>query len=110
MTTFLINGETMGSGKNELGRLLMEKFFTTLADAETLPEKIIFYNTGVLLCRSDSPVAAYLTALKKRGVTLSACGTCLNHLGVEETLPAVDPGTMRDFVSHVCQEQGTITI
>jgi hypothetical protein len=39
---------------------------------------MIFYNTGVKLAASDSPVLDDLKALEQKGVKLLLCGTCVN--------------------------------
>ena len=109
MASILIGSDVLGRGNEELGALLMEKFFTTLADSDFLPDKILFYNSGVLLCRPGSPVEPYITVLGDRGVELSACGTCISHFDIE-ILPAVGSGTMKKFVEHICAETGTISL
>ncbi|HPR63041.1 MAG TPA: hypothetical protein PK014_02370 [Thermoanaerobaculia bacterium] len=109
MTTFLVDSDVMGRGNDELGSILIEKFFTSLSDADTLPESIYFYNTGVRLCTEDSPVACYLRILRERGVHLYACGTCLNHMDLT-TIEEVEGGTMKALVDHLCSGQGIIKI
>ena len=109
METLIVNSDTMGAGNDDLGRLLMEKFFMTLAESESLPKTIHFYNTGVKLCLPGSPIEPYIKALKARGVTIKACGTCTDYFNVERMLEA-DPGTMRSLVETLCREEGTVTI
>ena len=50
MKTLLISGATFGRGDDAIGTILIEKFFTLLADSPVLPETVFFYNTGARLC------------------------------------------------------------
>jgi selenium metabolism protein YedF len=74
----VISSETMGRGNDELGRILMKAFIHTLVQAEELPVKILFYNTGVKLAAVDSEVVDDLKNLTDAGVEILLCGTCIN--------------------------------
>jgi selenium metabolism protein YedF len=74
----VISSETMGRGNDELGRILMKAFIHTLVQADELPVKILFYNTGVNLAAVDSEVVDDLKNLTDAGVEILLCGTCVN--------------------------------
>jgi len=82
----LVASECIGRGDDELGRILARSFFHALCEAEPLPERIFFLNSGVKLAVEGSPVLDDLRALSERGVTLLACGTCLEFYGLKEKL------------------------
>jgi len=92
----VISTEKMGEGDAELGHLLMTNFIKALKDIDKLPQKIIFYNSGVKLVTNSSPVIKHLRDLEKMGVELILCGTCVNHysLGSE-----IESGTISNMYS-----------
>lgn len=84
----VISSETMGSGDDELGKILMKAFIHTLLQAEELPEKILFYNAGVKLAALDSEVLDDLKNLTDAGVEILLCGTCVNFFNLSEKIGA----------------------
>ena len=79
-----VPSDIMGRGDEELGGILVRAFFHTLGEVESLPQTIIFFNSGVKLVVEGSPVVEDLQALKAQGVEILACGTCLGHYGLKE--------------------------
>lgn len=75
----VISSDKMGEGDDDLGHLLMINFIKALKDIEDLPEKVVFYNSGVKLVTNTSPVIEHLKDLVKMGVELLLCATCVNH-------------------------------
>jgi selenium metabolism protein YedF len=76
----------MGRGSDELGGILIRGFFHALVETDSKPGTIIFYNSGVELTAAGSPVIDDLLELEKYGVTLLACGTCLEYFGLKDSL------------------------
>ena len=74
-----VTSEFMGSGDDSLGRILMRAFFVSLSCFETLPEVIVFYNSGVKLAARDSDVINLLREIEDKGVEMILCGTCVDH-------------------------------
>ena len=79
----VVASDRMGDGDDELGHLLMNNFIKAIKDLDKLPQKIVFYNKGVTLAVSDSPVIEHLKDLEKMGVELLLCATCVNHFKLE---------------------------
>ena len=77
-----IGSRAMGKGDDDLGQLLLKSFIKTIQNLDQLPATMVFYNSGVHLCCSGSPVLDDLTALGERGVEVLACGTCLNFFEI----------------------------
>jgi selenium metabolism protein YedF len=86
-----ISSDKMGEGDDQLGTLLMITFINALKDLDELPQKILFYNSGVKMAINDSPVIGTLKDLEKMGVELMLCGTCVNHYSLAD---AVGVGTI----------------
>ena len=82
----LIASDTIGSGSDELGGILMRAFMYTFLEVEPRPETIIFMNNGVKLVISDSPVLEDLQTLTNEGVEILVCGTCLDYFGLTDRI------------------------
>lgn len=83
-----IGSDRMGRGDDELGRTLMKSFLFSLAEADIPPEHIVFFNSGVHLACEGSAALDDLAALAAKGVTINACGACLDYYGKTERLRA----------------------
>lgn len=84
----LIASDSLGSGSDELGRLLMKNFIITLLELQDQPEKILFLNSGVLLTTEGSELLEPLCRLSAAGVEILSCGVCLDYYGIREKLSA----------------------
>jgi selenium metabolism protein YedF len=84
----IIGSDRLGEGPEELGRLLMKNFIITLLDLETLPDRILFLNSGVHLTVAGSEVLEALEHLGNRGVEILSCGICLDYFGKKDKLKA----------------------
>lgn len=75
----VIAGDEMGHGEPELGRLLLRSFINALEAQEVLPERVILYNKGVLMCKKRTDTGESLARLEALGVKISLCGTCTDY-------------------------------
>ena len=85
-TLVQVTADTMGSGDDELGGLLLRSFIKTQPELDTVPDAIIFYNSGVKLCCEGSLLLDDLRALEASGIEIIACGTCLNYFELADRL------------------------
>lgn len=83
---YVISGDTMGRGDDELGWALLQTFIQTICEIKPLPEKILFYNGGVRLVTKDSGALEALDRLQEQGVTILACGTCLDFFKLKSAI------------------------
>jgi len=91
----VIPGEFMGRGEHpELGQILIRGFFHTLSEVDSLPDTMIFFNSGVKLVVEESPVLEDLQGLSERGVEILACGTCLGYYGLKEKVAVGEVSNM----------------
>ncbi len=97
-TVIVFAHDLMGSGDDELGRILMKSFCFSITQMDPLPETLIFYNGGVHLTTEGSPVLVDLENLAKAGVEIFSCGTCLKHLGIEDKLKIGDVSNMYEIL------------
>lgn len=91
----------MGSGNSELGAMLMKAFVHTLASSESVPAKVLFYNSGVMLAAKGSDVLDDLALLEQKGSELLVCGTCLNFYGLAGNLGAGRVSNMYDILESM---------
>ena len=82
----VIASDKMGNGDDKLGYLLMNNFIMALKDLDKLPQKMVFYNKGVTLATNQSPVIDHLKDLKKMGVELLLCSTCIDYYSLKESV------------------------
>jgi selenium metabolism protein YedF len=84
--TLVISSEYMGRGDDALGKILMKAFINTLKECSVKPEKIVFYNSGVMLTTTNSPVLKALEQLVSDGVEILVCGTCLDYYRLKDAI------------------------
>lgn len=81
-----IGRDTLGSGDEKLGKLLLKSYLYALLEAASLPKSILFVNSGVFVTTKESEVIDILKELEVRGVEIISCGTCLDFYGLKEEL------------------------
>ena len=98
-TLVQIDKNGMGTGNHELGQILISNYLKLSLSNGQLPKIITFYNAGVQLTCSGSPVLESLKAMEKAGVKMIICKTCLNFYKLEEQVEVGIQGTMQDIVT-----------
>ncbi|MBO8126905.1 MAG: sulfurtransferase-like selenium metabolism protein YedF [Firmicutes bacterium] len=83
---YFIRSEVLGTGDDELGKLLMCNFLYTVAHRDTPPAGLIFINSGVKLPTVVEEVHESLALLEEKGVEMLSCGTCLDYYGLKDKL------------------------
>lgn len=94
-----IRHERLGSGSDELGRLLLKAFVGTLKEMNPLPRAVIFMNGGIMLALKSSPSLTALQELANRGVSIMTCGTCLDYYQKKPELGVGVISNMFDILS-----------
>jgi selenium metabolism protein YedF len=84
----LVGSDRLGDGPEELGRLLMKNYINTLLEIAELPDRIIFFNSGVRLTSEGSDVLEALQKLAGMGVKIFSCGLCLDFFQLRDKLRA----------------------
>lgn len=85
-TVIVIESDRMGSGNDELGKVLIKGFIFAVTQLEKLPKTMLFYNGGATLTAEGSDSLEDLVCLEQQGVEILTCGTCLNYYGLTEKL------------------------
>lgn len=100
-TVVVISSECMGSGDDELGRLLMKGFLYAQTQLEALPETVLLYNGGAKLAVEGAQTVEDLKSLEALGVQILTCGTCLNFYGLSEKLAVGSVTNMYDIAEKL---------
>lgn len=98
-TLVYIDGETMGRGSEELGKILMRSFLNTLKELEVRPWRVIFLNSGVKLVVMDSEYIDIIKDIEKSGIEIVSCGTCLDYFHLKEKVGAGRISNMFEIMS-----------
>jgi len=95
MTFLYLNSDTMGSGQDkELGQKLLVLFLEKLVASNVTVDMIGCVNGGVFLTTCEGPALECLRLLQGRGARIASCGTCLDHLGLRDSLKIGEVGAM----------------
>lgn len=97
-TVVVISSDRMGSGNDELGKVLIKGYIFALTQLDELPSTILFYNGGATLTAEGSDSIEDLKNLEAQGVQIMTCGTCLNYYGLSDKLQV---GTVTNMYSIV---------
>ena len=106
----LVLTDSIGRGDDRLGRLLMKNFLYSLARNDVPPAAVMLMNEGVRLACEGSESLDDLRLLVESGVPVSACGTCLDMLGLKDALAVGVVGTMPSAVSALLSADDVVTV
>ncbi|WP_305042689.1 sulfurtransferase-like selenium metabolism protein YedF [Geoalkalibacter sp.] len=102
-TLVYIAADVMGSGSDELGRVLLKNFLFTLVELESRPDALFFVNAGVKLVCQGSEVRETLEKLACDGVDIAACGLCLEYFHLKDQVAVGRVTNMLDIVTALSQ-------
>ena len=97
-TVVVISSDRMGTGNDELGKVLIKGFIFAVTQLDTLPKTMLFYNGGATLTTEGSDSLEDLKSLEAQGVEIMTCGTCLDYYGLKDKLAV---GTVTNMYSIV---------
>ena len=100
-TVVAVASDRMGSGNDELGKVLIKSFIFAVSQLEKLPKTMIFYNGGATLTCEGSPCLEDLKNLEKEGVEILTCGTCLDYYKLKEKLSVGSVSNMYSIVEKL---------
>ena len=106
-TVVVVSSDRMGSGNDELGKVLIKGFIFAVTQLDTLPKTMLFYNGGATLTTEDSDSLEDLKSLEAQGVEIMTCGTCLDYYGLKDKL-AVGTVTNRYSIVEPMANAGRI--
>jgi selenium metabolism protein YedF len=98
---YVIAADSMGRGNDELGWALLQTYIQTIKDIDPLPEKIIFYNSGVKQVTTESGALEALKQLQTKGVEILVCGTCLDFFKLKSAIKVGHISNMYDIMHSI---------
>lgn len=102
-TVVVFASDRMGSGNDELGKVLIKGFIFAVTQLEKLPKTMLFYNGGATLTAEGSDSLEDLKSLEAQGVEILTCGTCLNYYGLTEKLQVGSVTNMYTIVEKMAE-------
>lgn len=106
-TVVVISSDRMGSGNDDLGKVLIKGYIFAITQLDELPKTMLFYNGGATLTAEGSDSLEDLKNLEAQGVEIKTCGTCLNYYGLSDKLSVGSVTNMYDIV-ETCAKAGKI--
>ena len=108
--TILVASNLLGEGDDRLGETLMKVYINTLAEADSLPENLLFINGGVKLTCEGSDVIDSLKTMEDKGVNIFSCGACLDFYNLKEKLMVGQIGNMYQIIDLMNNSTNTIKL
>ncbi|MDR1445009.1 MAG: sulfurtransferase-like selenium metabolism protein YedF [Treponema sp.] len=105
-----IGKNTMGTGNDELGAILIKGFIYSLTELDTPPETLLFFNSGVYLSTEGSNVIEDLKTLEKKGTIIASCGTCLDFYKRKDKLAVGSVTNMYAIASALAEAAKLINL
>ncbi len=106
----IIKSSALGEGEIDLGSKLMGSFLTMILESGRLPEKLIFFNSGIYLTTEGSSVAETLQGYLEAGTKVLTCGTCLDYYDRKENLIIGEATNMKDTVDAINSHGKVVTV
>jgi hypothetical protein len=88
----------------------MRNFIYSLARLESKPARLMFMNGGVRLTCEGSPALDDIKAMADAGVVVKSCGTCLDYLGLKESLAVGEIGDMAGSAAVLAGDSDVVTV
>ncbi len=104
----ILSSNTLGSGDDKLGNLLMKSFIFKLAESDKKPDEMLLYNSAVNLVKSTSTLAGDFLKLQEYGTMIKSCGTCLSYYDISEEEIIGEVTSMEYIVSRLMSEDRII--
>lgn len=104
----VFDSASMGTGSEELGKILIKGFVYAMRELPKLPDACLFYNGGAFLTSEDSECLEDLKAMEADGVKILTCGTCAKFFGIDEKLAVGELTNMYDIVERMSKADKVI--
>lgn len=105
-----ISANTMGSGDDALGDVLMRAFLSSVAELDKKPDVMLFFNGGVKLTTEGSQAIETLREIASAGVNIISCGACLDFYKLKDRLLVGEITNMFNIVSLMSEADKLINL
>lgn len=103
-----ITKDSLGSGSEELGRILLKSFIATLIENNNFSE-IILVNSGVKLACFGANTVDDLASLSNYSNIL-LCQTCLNYYDLDDKVAVGQKSNMTEILAYLTNSTKVVTI
>lgn len=107
---YFIKTDSIGTGDDELGVILMKAFVYALTQLRPAPTHMVLMNSGVRLAVEGSEHKENLQGLAEYGCAILVCGTCLDFYGLKEKLAVGIISNMYDILEALSASENVISI
>lgn len=83
--TVVLRSDKLGSGDEDLGRVLLGELFQSLDEYPEPPMAIVLYHRAILLAMPESPVSNQIKHLAQKGTEILLCRTSCDKLAAGAT-------------------------
>ncbi len=108
--TLFFASEFLGSGNDDLGKLLMRGYLYSLTELDTKPQRLIFMNSSVRLTVHGADTLQDLQKLEQSGVEILVCGTCLDFYHLKDQLAVGTISNMYTITESLMDAASTLKI
>ena len=105
-----IKSDRMGSGNDDLGKVLIKGFVYSLTECEPYPKSVVLVNGGVTLSTENDATVENLKVLEDAGVEILSCGTCLDYYNLKDKVRVGTVTNMYTIVETLKSASKIITI
>ena len=106
----LIKSPGFGEGEPDLGEKLMQSFMQMLLEADSIPDRMVFMNTGIFLTTEGSALVDLIRKFADKETEVLTCSTCLAYYNRESKLAVGQTTNMKDTVGALLNYRRVITI
>ena len=106
----VIGSDTMGSGSDELGKILIKGFLYSLTELPEPPKYVIFFNSGAYLTSDGANTIDDLKKLEELGTEIVTCGTCINFFGLQDSLAVGKVVNMYEITERLTDSDNVINL
>ena len=99
----VVSSDRMGTGNDELGKVLIKGFIYAVTQLDKLPKTMLFYNGGATLTTEGSDSIEDLKSLEAQGVEILTCGTCLDYYHLKDKLVVGGVTNMYSIVESMAE-------
>lgn len=106
----VVSHNGMGTGSEELGKILLQACLNTVREVSPLPSAILCYNSGVFAVVQGAPSVQALAELEKQGVKVLVCGTCVDYFDLKSRVATGTISNMYDILGQLSTAARIITL
>ncbi len=86
------------------------QLLSMLEGVEHPPVRLYFTTEGVSLVATGSPLLSRLKKLEANGVEMIACRTCLDYLGLRDSVEVGRVGAMEHIMTHMERAENVVLL